>query len=47
MVHLFANRSSAMLSSLTWADGLAVIPEQRTVAKGDPVDFLPFSELLR
>ncbi len=47
VVTLFPHRSSAMLSSLAWANGLAVIPEDRTVAKGERVDFLPFSELLR
>jgi molybdopterin molybdotransferase len=46
LVTLYPNRSSAMLSSLTWAEGLAVIPEHRAVAKGEPIDFLPFSELL-
>ncbi len=46
VVRLFPNRSSAMLSSLTWADGLVAIPEDRALAEGDRVDFLPFSELL-
>ncbi len=46
VVHLFSNRSSAMLSSLIWADGLVAIPENRVLAAGDRVDFLPFRELL-
>ena len=46
-VHLFPNRSSAMLSSLAWAEGLVAIPENRALAEGDRVNFLPFSELLR
>lgn len=45
-VSVFPSRSSGMLSSLTWANGLAVIREGRTLAKGDPIEFLPFSELL-
>lgn len=45
-VGLYPNRSPAVLSSLTWANGLAIIPEGRTLALGDPLDFLPFSELL-
>ncbi|MFC1602638.1 gephyrin-like molybdotransferase Glp [Pseudomonadota bacterium] len=45
-VSLFKSRSSGMLSSLTWANGLAVIPEQQTLSKGEKVQFLPFNELL-
>jgi molybdopterin molybdotransferase len=45
-VSVFRSRSSGMLSSLTWANGLAVIPEQQTLAQGDSVQFIPFSELL-
>jgi molybdopterin molybdotransferase len=45
-VSLYPSRSSGVLSSVTWADGLAVLPENQTLAKGDPVIFLPFNELL-
>lgn len=45
-VSIFPSRSSAMLSSVVWADGLAVIPEGRSLTQGDPVQYLPFSELL-
>jgi molybdopterin molybdotransferase len=45
-VVLFPSRSSGVLSSVAWANGLAVIPEGHTLVAGDPVDFLPFSELL-
>ncbi|MBK1702688.1 gephyrin-like molybdotransferase Glp [Thiococcus pfennigii] len=45
-VLVYPSRSSAMLSSLVWAEGLAVIPEGRTLARGEAVAFLPFSELL-
>lgn len=40
------NQSSGMLSSACWADGLALIPENRTLARGDSVDYFPFNELL-
>lgn len=40
------NQSSGMLSSASWASGLAVIAEGRTVQFGDLVPYLPFSDLL-
>jgi molybdopterin molybdotransferase len=40
------SRSSGVLSSVTWANGLAVIPEGRVIRRGDDVSFLPFNELL-
>ncbi|WP_028239284.1 molybdopterin molybdotransferase MoeA [Stutzerimonas azotifigens] len=43
---LYGNQSSAVLRSAAWANGLVEIPEQRTLAEGDAVRFLPFSELL-
>jgi molybdopterin molybdotransferase len=46
-VSLFASRSSGMLSSLAWANGLAVIRENQTLSHGDMVEFLPFSELIK
>lgn len=42
----YPSRSSAVLSSVAWANGLAVIPEQQTLSRGDPVQFLSFHELL-
>jgi len=45
-VSIFASRSSGVLSSLAWANGLAVIPERQALSKGDMVQFLPFSELI-
>jgi len=44
-VSLYPNRSSAVLSSVAWANGLAVIPEGRVLQAGDPIEFIPFSEL--
>ena len=45
-VAVFPTRSSAVLSSLTWADGLIEIAPGRVIASGDLVDFLPFADLL-
>ncbi len=45
-ISLYRSRSSGVLSSLVWANGLAILPEQQTLAKGDLVQFLSFSELL-
>lgn len=46
-VQLYPSRSSAVLSSVTWADGLAIMPESTPMKAGEQVDFLSFSELLR
>ncbi len=40
------SRSSGVLSSVTWANGLVVIPEGQALHRGDPVEFIPFAELL-
>ncbi len=45
-VSVYPSRSSGVLSSVVWANGLAVIPENRVLRRGELVDFLPFSELL-
>ena len=45
-VSVHPSRSSGVLSSVTWANGLAVIPEGRSFRAGDEIAFLPFSELL-
>lgn len=41
------SRSSAVLSSVTWANGLVDLAGGTPVAKGDRVRFLPFAELIR
>jgi len=41
----FANQSSGMLSSASWANGLAVVPPETQVNEGDLIGFIPFSEL--
>ncbi len=46
-ITLFSSRSSGVLNSLTWANGLAILPEQQTLSRGEMVQFLPFSELLK
>ncbi len=46
VVSLYPSRSSGVLSSVVWANGLVVIPEQTTLAKGDPVMFIPYGELI-
>lgn len=44
-VEVHASRSSGVLSSAVWANGLVVIPEGTPVRRGDAVEFLPFAEL--
>jgi molybdopterin molybdotransferase len=46
LVGVHPSRSSGVLSSVTWANGLVVVPENRSLVAGDEVDFLPFCELL-
>ena len=46
LVRLYANPSSGVLRSVTWANGLAVLPPMTAIAQGDTIDFIPFSELL-
>jgi len=45
-VVMFPNQSSGVLSSTCWASGLAVVPENLRVARGDLVTFYSFTELL-
>jgi molybdopterin molybdotransferase len=45
-LELFANQSSAVLTSTVWGDGLIDNPPGQTIAQGDTVRFIPFSELL-
>jgi len=45
-LQLYHSRSSGVLSSLTWADGLAILKENTVIQEGDCVDYLPFSTLL-
>jgi molybdopterin molybdotransferase len=43
---LFANQGSGVLTSTVWADGLIDNPPGQTIAPGDIVRFIAFSELL-
>jgi len=43
---LFPNQSSGVLTSAVWGDGLVDNPPGQTIAHGDVVRFIPFSELL-
>ena len=43
---VFANQSSGVLTSAVWGDGLVDNPAGCTIAAGDSVRFIPFSELL-
>ena len=43
---LFANQSSGVLTSAAWGDGVVDNPAGQTIAPGDTVQFIAFSELL-
>jgi len=45
-IRVYPSRSSGVLSSVTWANGLAVIETGQVLEKGDTLQFIPFSELL-
>jgi molybdopterin molybdotransferase len=42
----FGNQSSGVLTSAVWADGLADLAPSHPFAAGEPVRFIPFTELL-
>ncbi len=46
LVTVHPSRSSAVLSSTTWANGLVVLPENQVIRAGEKIQFMPFSELL-
>ncbi|MBR9869947.1 MAG: molybdopterin molybdotransferase MoeA [Gammaproteobacteria bacterium] len=45
-VAAYPNQSSGVLSSACWGDGLAVIPENSTVNRGDVITYYSFAELM-
>ncbi len=45
-LELFSNQSSGVLTSAVWGDGVVDNPAGQTIARGDRVRFLPFTELL-
>jgi molybdopterin molybdotransferase len=44
---LYANQSSAVLTSAVWGDGFIDNPPRQPIRRGDMVTFLPFSELFQ
>jgi molybdopterin molybdotransferase len=40
------HQGSGVLTSTTWATGLLIVPEGKTVQPGEALEFLPFNELL-
>jgi len=46
-LELFHNQSSGVLTSAAWGDGLVDNPAGQTIAAGDTVQYLAFSELLQ
>lgn len=45
-LELFPNQNSAVMSSTVWATGIVDNPPQHTIARGDAVRYIPFSELM-
>lgn len=43
-ISVYPNQSSGVLTSASWANGLAFIPANTVVNKGDLIEFTPFSE---
>ena len=43
---LFENQSSGVLTSITWANAFALIPENSTVKRGDMIEIFPFEGIL-
>ncbi len=46
VAHLYADQSSSVLTSLSWADGLAVVPVNTVVHSGQELEYMPFRGLL-
>ncbi|MBK1720120.1 gephyrin-like molybdotransferase Glp [Thiocystis violacea] len=44
---VYPSRSSAVLSSVAWADGLVEIAPGQVIARGDRVGFIPFTHLFQ
>ena len=45
VANVYPSRSSGVLSSVTWADGMVVINPDQKLMKGDSVRYIPFSSL--
>lgn len=46
VLECFKDQGSSILTSLSWADGLAVVPVDTLIREGDPVAFIPFDGLV-
>jgi len=46
VIELYPNQSSGVLTSTSWANGLAFLPANSAVKMGDLIEFTPFSELI-
>ncbi len=46
VAELYPDQGSSVLTSLSWADGLAIVPVKTTVRPGDKLDYLSFTGLL-
>ncbi len=44
-ITLFPHQGSGVLTSTSWANGLAIIPPKTMINKGDRIEFIPFSEM--
>ncbi len=45
VIKLFPHQGSGVLTSTSWANGLAIIPADTTIQPKDMIEFIPFSEL--
>jgi molybdopterin molybdotransferase len=45
VINVYPSRSSGVLSSVTWADGMVVINPDQQLVKGDSVRYIPFTSL--
>ena len=45
VISLYPHQGSGVLTSTSWANGLAVIPADTTIKPEDIIEFIPFSEL--
>jgi len=46
LADIYSHQGSGVLTSTSWADGLVIIPIDKTIAKGEPVEYLSFKDLL-
>ncbi len=44
-ITLFPHQGSGVLTSTSWANGLAIIPPNTIINKGNKIEFIPFSEM--